>query len=299
MQIYNTPFNTNKHLSYFFTFTLLLNWIFSLTPVLLGITGTILGELIFYLGYTSPAIVGLFFISTIYPDNAKKDFSYRVFSFKEMGIKWPLFTILFFASIFIVSLIIGNHFNEKTSNINLMHMAIYEPSKIAFMLLSSFILSILSQEAGWRGYCIDKLLVRFGFTTSSIILGIICGIWYIGSYFTFGQMPYNLAQDSLFNAVLFIPNIVLLTFIINFVYINTNRSILAAGFVHMMYNFFNIQLLSQYSIKLCVISQYVQIVFGLVFVVYILYSNKFKQKVDSEIEQIKSNDFEFELDLQP
>ncbi|MBY2478942.1 CPBP family intramembrane metalloprotease [Clostridioides difficile] len=296
MQIYNTPFNTNKHLTYFFTLTLLLNWIFSLTPVLFGITDTILGEIIFYLGYTSPAIVGLFFISTIYPDNAKKDFIYRCFSLKKMSIKWLLLTILFFALIFIVSLIIGNYFNVKTSNINWKYMSIYEPSKIAFMLLSSFILSILSQEAGWRGYAIDKLLVRFGFTTSSIILGIICGIWYLGSYFTPGQMPYTLAQSSLFDAVLFIPNIIILTFIINFVYINTNRSILAAGLVHMMHNFFNVQLLLHYPIKLCAISQYVQIIFGLIFVVYIVSSNKFKQKVDSEIEQIKSDDFEFELD---
>lgn len=297
MQIYNTPFSTNKQLTYFFTFTLLLNWIFSLTPVLLGITNTILGEIIFYLGHTSPAIVSLFFISTIYPDIAKKDFIYRCFSLKEMGIKWPLLTIFFFALTFMVSLTMWNQFNVGTSNINLMHLAMYEPSKIAFMLLSSFILSILSQEAGWRGYSIDRLFSRFGFITSSIILGVICGIWYLGSYFTPGQVPYNLAQYSLFNAVLFIPSIILLTFIINFVYINTNRSILAAGFVHMMYNFFNIQLLFNYPIKLCVISQYVQILFGLIFVVYIVFSNKFKQKVDSEIEQIKSNDFEFELDL--
>ncbi len=67
MQLYNTPFNTNKHLIYFFTFTLVLNWIFSLTPALLGITNTILGEIIFYLAYTSPAIVGLFlFLQSIH-----------------------------------------------------------------------------------------------------------------------------------------------------------------------------------------------------------------------------------------
>ncbi len=56
------------------------------------------------------------------------------------------------------------------------------PSQIAYMLFESFILSILSQEAGWRGYAIDKLLVRFGFIGSSIILGFACGIWYLGSY---------------------------------------------------------------------------------------------------------------------
>ncbi|OJT73841.1 hypothetical protein BM529_13815 [Clostridioides difficile] len=113
----------------------------------------------------------------------------------------------------------------------------FRPSKIAYMLLASFILSILSQESGWRGYAIDKLLVRFGFIGSSIILGLVCGIWYLGSYFTPNQIPYNLAQYSLFDAFLFIPNIVLLNFIINFVYINTSRSILSAGLVHMMYYF--------------------------------------------------------------
>ncbi len=296
MQLYNTPFNTNKHLTYFFIFTLLLSWMFSLTPVLLGITGTILGEIIFYLAYTSPAIVGLLFISTIYPQSAKQDFIYRFLSFREMGIKWPLLTILFFALTFIVSLTIGNYFNIKTSDIDWVHIAMYKPSQIAFILFASFILSILSQEFGWRGYAIDKLLVRFGFTGSSIILGLVCGVWYLGSYFTPNQIPYNLAQYSLFDAFLFIPNIVLLNFIINFVYINTNRSILAAGFTHMMYFFFNVQLILHYPIKLCVIAQYVQIIFGLIFLAYIISSNKFKQKVNSEIEQIKSDDFEFELE---
>ena len=296
MQLYNTPFNTNKHLIYFFTFTLVLNWIFSLTPALLGITNTILGEIIFYLAYTSPAIVGLFFISTIYPQSAKQDFIYRYLSFKEIRIKWILLTILFFALTFITSLIIGNYFNVKTSDIDWIHIAVFRPSKIAYMLLASFILSILSQEAGWRGYAIDKLLVRFGFIGSSIILGLVCGIWYLGSYFTPNQIPYNLAQYSLFDAFLFIPNIVLLNFIINFVYINTSRSILSAGLVHMMYYFFNTQLLLHYPIKLCVIAQYVQIIFGLIFLVYMISSNKFKQRVNSEIEQIKSDDFEFELD---
>ncbi|MCC0686609.1 type II CAAX prenyl endopeptidase Rce1 family protein [Clostridioides sp. ES-S-0077-01] len=298
MQLYNTPFNTNKHLIYFFTFTILLNWIFSLIPVLLGITNTILGEIIFYLAYTSPAIVGLFFISTIYPQNAKQDFIYRYLSFKKMGIKWSLLTILFFSLTFIISLIIGNYFNVKTSGIDWGYIAIFRPSQITYMLFASFILSILSQEAGWRGYAIDKLLVRFGFIGSSMILGLICGIWYLGSYFTPNQMPYNLAQYSLFDAFLFIPSIILLNFIINFVYINTNRSILAAGFTHMIHNFFNVQLLLHCPIKLCIIAQYVQIIFGLIFLTYMISSNKFKQKVNSEIEQIKLDDFEFELDWQ-
>ncbi len=96
MQLYNTPFNTNKNLIYFFTLTLVLNWIFSLTPALLGITNTILGEIIFYLAYTSPAIVGLFFISTIYPQSAKQDFIYRYLSFKEMGIKMAIINNIIF-----------------------------------------------------------------------------------------------------------------------------------------------------------------------------------------------------------
>ena len=82
------------------------------------------------------------------------------------------FTILPFYNevlTFITSLIIGNYFNVKTSDIDWIHIAVFRPSKIAYMLLASFILSILSQEAGWRGYAIDKLLVRFGFIGSSII----------------------------------------------------------------------------------------------------------------------------------
>lgn len=296
MKLYNPHFNSDKNLTFFFVITLLWTWVFSFTPVLLGVTDTTLGKLLFYSAYTSPSIIGLLFVFTIYPNSARKDFLYRSFSLKEMGIKWPLLTILFFALIVIFSLLIGKYFHLEINAVDWMHIATYTPYKIPLMLLISFILSVLSQEFGWRGYSLDKLLVKFGFTGASIILGTICGIWYLGWYLTPGQIPYNLLQYSLFDALLFIPSTILLSFIITFVYINTHRSILAGGFVHMMCNFFTIQLCSYYPIELYVITQYVEIIFCLILITYIISSTKFKNKIDSEIEQIKSDEFEFELD---
>ncbi|MCC0647061.1 CPBP family intramembrane metalloprotease [Clostridioides sp. ZZV15-6598] len=296
MQLYNPHFNSDKNLIFFFAITLLWTWVFSFTPVLLGVTNTMLGKLLFYSACTAPSIIGLLFVFTIYPNSARKDFLYRSFSFKEIGIKWPLLTVLFFALIVIFSLLIGKYFHLEINDVDWMHIAIYKPYKIPLMLFISFILSMLSQEFGWRGYSLDKLLVRFGFTGASIILGTICGIWYLGWYLTPGQIPYNLLQYSLFDALLFIPSTILLSFVITFVYINTHRSILAGGFVHMMCNFFTIQLCSYYSIEVYVITQYVKIIFCLILIIYIISSTKFKQKINSEIEQIKSDEFEFELD---
>lgn len=124
------------------------------------------------------------------------------------------------------------------------------------VLLISIISSPLNEEFGWRGYALDRLLVRFGFFGASAILGFIWGIWHLAWYFTPGQAQYNLLQDSVFHAVMFIPSSMMLSFFVSFVYIKTKRSILAGALVHMFSNLLGSQLLSSYTTQISAVIRY-------------------------------------------
>lgn len=150
---------------------------------------------------------------------------------------------------------------------------------------------------GWRGYALDKLLVRFGFLGASAILGFIWGIWHLPWYFTPGQAQYNLLQDSVFHAIMFIPSVIMLSSWVTFVYIKTKRSILAGALVHMFSNLIGSQLLSSYTTQISMIIRYANMVFFAIIMLYVIFSKKFDNEVKKQISTIKEDEETFLRDV--
>lgn len=109
----------------------------------------------------------------------------------------------FFMSVFPVTTNIRSY-SEKLLNIFL-------------VLIISLIPGPLNEEFGWRGFALDRLFIKFGFTGATLILGFIWGIWHLAWYFTPGQAQYNLLQNSLFDAVMYISSVMLLNFAVSFI----------------------------------------------------------------------------------
>jgi len=282
-------YQSSKKLVMFFVITLAWTWICGFIPVIFGLTGTKLGTFIFFFGGGAPSVVALLFVFITYPKEVQKDYFYRCFSLKKMGWKWPLLTILFFTIIIIIGFLISTKiFSNKGPEMNWLKTAVKAPYKIPVMLFLSFISGPLNEEFGWRGYALDKLLVRFGFFGASMLLGFIWGIWHLAWYFTPGQTQYNLLQNSLVKAILYIPGIMLLSIVVTFVYINTNRSIMAGAFVHMMGNFITSQLISPYSVEFETLIRIIQMLFCILVTIYCILSSKFKNKVKNQLEIIKA-----------
>lgn len=278
---------SNKYLVLFFAFTLLWTWICGFIPVIFGFEGTPVGTFLFYFGGGAPSVVALFLVFFTYTKEKKKDYFLRCFSFKYMGWKWPFITIVFFLDITIISLFIGvKVLGYEMPKMDFMHSMIDNPFMIVLVLLISLISGPLNEEFGWRGYALDKLLVRFGFFGASAILGFIWGIWHFPWYFTPGQAQYNLLQNSVFNAIMYIPSVMLLSFGVSFVYIKTKRSILAGALVHMFGNLFGSQLLSPYSTEISMTIRYVKMGFFAILILYTLFSKKFKDEVAEQIKMI-------------
>jgi len=284
---------STKYLVLFIVLTLAWTWICGFIPVLLGITGTGLGTFIFYFGGGAPSVVALFLVFLTYPKDKKKDYFLRCFSVRRAGWKWPLITIVVFTILSAVSIAVGvGILGFEMPTMDYIKAIAANPLNILLVLLLSLISGPLNEEFGWRGYALDRLLVRFGFLKGSLVLGFIWAIWHLPWYFTPGQAQYNLLQDSVFHALMFIPSVMLLSVFVSFVYVKTGRSILAGALVHMLSNLIGSQLLSSYTTEISMLIRYTNMAFFLGVIIYVAASRKFKDETAAVIETIRRQEQE-------
>lgn len=277
---------TDKNLILFFAVALAWTWGFGLVPVLLGITDTPQGSFLFYFGGGAPSVTALFLIFFTYTKEQKKDYFKRCFSFRYIGIKWVFLTILFFSVITIVALIIGVYLlGYEMPGMDFIHAIRRNPLNIFLILLISLISGPLNEEFGWRGYALDRLFIRYGFAGATLLLGFIWGIWHLAWYFTPGQAQYDLLQSSLFDAIMYIPSVMLLNFAVSYVYIKTKRSILAGALVHMFANLLGSQLLSPYSTEISMTIRYTKMFFCGCLATYCIFSSKFKKEFNDLVSE--------------
>ena len=284
---------SSKYLVLFIVLTLAWTWICGFVPVVFGFTGTGIGTFIFYFGGGAPSVVALFLVFLTYPKDKKKDYFRRCFSFRQAGWKWPLITVGVFTVLSVISVTVGaGLLGFDMPTMDYIKAIGANPLNILLVLLLSLISGPLNEEFGWRGYALDRLLVRFGFLRGSLILGFIWAIWHLPWYFTPGQAQYNLLNDSVFHALMFIPSVMMLSVFVSFVYVKTGRSILAGALVHMFSNLIGSQLLSSYTTEISMLIRYTNMAFFLGVIIYTACSRKFKAEAASVIETIRMQEQE-------
>jgi len=98
------------------------------------------------------------------------------------------------------------------------------------MFLHNLIQGPLGEEVGWRGYALTELKKRFSLVASSLILGVIWGLWHLPLWFVSGYS----GVDLLLYIVFFMVSIVSLSLIIGVVYRgegnNLIYAVIATGF---------------------------------------------------------------------
>lgn len=279
---------STKYLAVFFSLTLAWTWICGFIPVICGLTGTGAGTFIFYFGGGAPSVVALFMAFLTYPKDKRTDYFRRCFSLKQAGWKWPLITIAVFTALSAVSIFVGVYLlGYDMPTMDYIKAIAANPLNILLVLLLSLISGPLNEEFGWRGYALDRLLLKFGFIKGSLILGFIWAIWHLPWYFTPGQAQYNLLRDNVFHAVMFIPSVMLLSVFVSFVYVKTKRSILAGAMVHMLSNLIGSQLLSSYTTEISMLIRYTNMLFFIGVTVYAIRSRAFKAETAAVIENIR------------
>jgi uncharacterized protein len=215
-------------LASFFFMAYLFSWIF-LIPLMLSqqdVGISIPFDLFFFLGGWGPSIAAVLIISLTGGKSSLKAFLARGLQWR-VGIGWylvvfflPAFTGL--GAIFLHLLLGGESPKFLFTDYGLLLIPI---------IIVGLFTGPISEEFGWRGFTQPLLQARMNPAITSLIIGVIWGLWHIPLFYTPGTSQVEM------NLLWFVINGIALAFHFTWVYNHTGGSILMAILFHTAINF--------------------------------------------------------------
>ncbi|MFW9969607.1 MAG: type II CAAX prenyl endopeptidase Rce1 family protein [Candidatus Odinarchaeota archaeon] len=154
----------------------------------------------------------------------------------KIKMKWLLITILLIPALYVFSSLVVILIQETPPILTW----ISQPWVIINYLLTAFFVGGFSEEFGWRGYALDRFQVKVGGLISSIIIGIIWGLWHLPVWFIAGD-PHG--ARGIPDFFLFLSETAFLSILYTWLYNNTNRSIFIAVIFHTIFNFMSFSII--------------------------------------------------------
>ena len=216
----------------FFALAYLFTWIFWIPAIFIrGNTGTLL----MMLGLIAPAVVSTLFVVFSGSDALKKDLRQKIAGFYK--VKWSnvLLAILVFAGIIACSILLSLAFGQPLSQFSLTEDFSFTGVGIGSALLTILIASII-EEVGWKGYCEDSIGNYMNWFWESMLFGALWSFWHFPLIFIQGTYQAGLMVNPLY-VVNFFVSAIPMGYIITWVYLASDRSILACIVFHMAVNF--------------------------------------------------------------
>jgi len=190
-------------------------------------------------GMSSPAISAMIMFLTSRDKNVWSDFCQRL-RFDRIKLRFIPLVLLFMPCLILLAITISLVFGF---GIDQFSFSPFSPDQVLegqnFLVILLVILVTCSlEEIGWRGYGIDSLNSRFNLWKTSLIFAAIWSIWHVPAFFIkdgyFQQEIWHLGMGYV---ITYFMSLVPITFLINWLYIKNNRSILIAILFHAVMNF--------------------------------------------------------------
>jgi membrane protease YdiL (CAAX protease family) len=197
------------------------------------------------LGGMSPSAIGVLMVLFTLDKESRRDFWRRCFSFKRISGLWWTVIFLLFPILYGLSMLIDLAMGGSLPEMTQLRSLIANPAMIPLAAFISFMSGPWSEEFGWRGYALDRILSPLGLLAGTIVLGLLWGVWHLPLFFMpatwHGQIGFGLTGFWTF-----MLRSVGLALLMTWVYLNTDRSILSGMFMHFTSNFTS-QLLASIS----------------------------------------------------
>lgn len=146
----------------------------------------------------------------------------RRFLLWRVGMRWYLFAFLSTASIVLAALGIFVALGGEQPQFN-------DPRQIYLVLVVFayvLLLSVLGEEAGWRGYALPRLQARQSALAASLVIGLIWGLWHLPLFWIEGNFHQTLPLS------LFVLQDVALAIVMTWLYNSTGGSLLLVSLFH-------------------------------------------------------------------
>ncbi|MCR5688485.1 MAG: CPBP family intramembrane metalloprotease [Lachnospiraceae bacterium] len=216
----------------FFALAYLFTWIFWIPAVFVSEN---LGAGLMLIGLLAPAAVSTVFVLVSGSDVLKRDLRDKIVGFYK--VKWGnvVISIFVFAAIIVVTILLSLLFGQSLDQFSFTDDFSFTGVGIAGALITVTVASII-EEVGWKGYCEDSIGEYMNWFWESMVFGALWSLWHLPLIFIKGTYQAGLMVNPLYVVNFFISGIPL-GFIITWVYLVSDRSILACMIFHLFVNF--------------------------------------------------------------
>lgn len=277
-----------KHLRIFFIATLLWTWVVGMIPVLLGINNTMIGDYIFvFTAGIAPSCVGIIMVFTTYTKAARRDY-FKRFIPTWQGAWFLVIYLMLFILIMTAALVLL--LGEYPDFIRIKSF-IQNPLSIFSFIFFMYLYGPSNEEFGWRGYALDKILIKYGFLKGSLILGFIWGIWHIPWIFYFTQWQSQAFAISPLWFVAFVLQCMTSSLVISIAYIIAKGNYFTTATIHGIGNSSLALIYTVVSLSGNNLAQLVFIVLDLLILTVTLgvFGKQFNARYNQELKEICSN----------
>ena len=216
----------------FFALAYVFTWIFWIPASYLPES---ISPLLMLIGLMAPAIVSTVFIMASGSDLLKQDFKNKIIGFYK--VKWlnVVWAVIVFAIVIVCSILLSLFFGQSLDQFSFTENFSFTGVGIAGAFLTITIASII-EEVGWKGYCEDSIGNYMNWFWESMIFGVLWSFWHFPLIFISGTYQAGLMVNPLYVVNFFLSGIPM-GFVITWVYLESDRSILACMIFHFFVNF--------------------------------------------------------------
>ena len=216
----------------FFALAYLFTWIFWIPAIFVSEN---IAAVLMLIGLLAPAVVSTVFIMLSGSDPLKRDFTNKIVGFYKVKWKNVFLATCVFAIIIASSIILSLAFGQSIDQFSFTDDFSFTGVGISSALLTILIASII-EEVGWKGYCEDSIGDYMNWFWESMVFGALWSLWHLPLIFIPGTYQAGLMVNPLYVINFFVSGIPL-GFIITWVYLVSDRSILACMVFHLFVNF--------------------------------------------------------------
>ena len=216
----------------FFALTYLFTWIFWIPAIYLPET---ISPVLMLVGLIAPAVVSTVFVMRSGSDALKQDLKNKIVGFYK--VKWlnVLWAVIVFALTIVASILLSAFFGQTLDQFSFTEDFSFTGVGIAGAFITIAIASII-EEVGWKGYCEDSIGNYMNWFWESMVFGVLWSFWHFPLIFIQGTYQASLMVNSLYVINFFVSGIPM-GFVITWVYLASDRSILACMVFHLFVNF--------------------------------------------------------------
>lgn len=222
----------------FFLITFILSWIswgmaiyvswqpamqHYLTPLILG-------------GLFGPAMCTLLMLIMSKNKKLWRDFFQRLKP-DRINKKFILFALFLFPCQLLFAIFLSLFFGQPTNQFSIITQSTDIALQGINFLLTIFFIFLVGpfEEIGWR-YANDLLRLKCNLLKTSLIFGVIWGLWHLPVFFVKNSAFQEIWAMGLLYTVVYFIDVILLAIILNWFYFKNNRSILIAIMFHSAYD---------------------------------------------------------------